>query len=278
MTEQFINKSTLKDNYSVVPNAMINDIGLDADCLAVMMYLLSKPSNWVVKPTNIQNRFNFGKDKSYRVINQLIKKNYIKREEHRVEGQYASFTYYVYDSPFPCLPEAAEPDTAEPDTANKDTTKYLKILSKESTNGEPLNNGSPPKPINEWQYYKNCLAGYTSYKDGEAIIGQLLVKARGAGYKIKEEKDKLVLSVLEKGLQKKPEGNVRAYLFSIFNSITKEMATIRVVDPERSKWEARARAYDMGKGNWIFNNCPNPNDPEFKHHCPLKYLSLFGVN
>ena len=45
MTEQFINKSTLKDNYSVIPNNMLNDEGLDADCLAVMVYLLSKPSN-----------------------------------------------------------------------------------------------------------------------------------------------------------------------------------------------------------------------------------------
>ena len=274
MTEQFIIKSSLKDNYSIVPNNLINDEGIDADCLAVLLYLLSKPTNWMVKPSNIQNRFKYGKDKTYRVINKLIQRSYIKREELREVGQYASFTYYVYDSPFPCLP-----DTAKSDTANKDTTKYLKILSKESTNGEPLENGSPPKPINEWQYYKNCLAGYTSYKDGEAIIGQLLVKARGAGYKIKEEKDKLVLSVLEKGLQKKPEGNVRAYLFSIFNSITKEMATAAIHDPERTKWEARAKTYNMGKGNWIFKaNCPPPTDPEFKHHCPLKYLSLFGVN
>ena len=136
MTEQFINKSTLKDNFTVIPNNMLNDIGLDTDCLAVLVYLLSKPSNWIVKPTNIQNRFNFGKDKAYRIINQLIKKQYIVREEHRVEGQYASFTYYVYDSPFPCLPETAKPEAAEPETANKDTTKYLKILNKESTKGE----------------------------------------------------------------------------------------------------------------------------------------------
>ena len=276
MTEQFINKSTLKDNYSVIPNNMLNDEGLDADCLAVLVYLLSKPSNWIVKPTNIQNRFNFGKDKSYRVINHLIKKNYIKREEHRVEGQYASFTYYVYDSPFPCLPETAEPDTAEPDTANKDTTKYRDILSKESTKGEQPK--TAPNDINEWQYYKNVLAGYTNYTDGEKIIGQLLVMARKAGYKIPEEKDRLVLNVLARGLQQAPKGNVRAYLFQIFNNIIKENKVAATVDPVRSRWEARAKAYDMGKGNWIFANCPKPDDPEFKHHCPPKYLSLFGVN
>ena len=275
MTEQFINKSTLKDNYSVVPNAMINDVGLDADCLAVMLYLLSKPNNWIVKPTNIQNRFNFGKDKAYRIINKLIKKQYIVREEHRVEGQYASFTYYVYDSPFPCLPEAAEPEAAEPEAANKDTTKYLKILNKESTKGEEQKNA--PTNINEWQYYKNVLAGYTTYKDGEDIVGQLFVMATKAGYKAKEEKDRLILNVLARGLQQAPKGNVRAYLFQIFKNITTENKVAAEVDPVRTRWEARANTYNKGKGNWIFKNCPPPSDPEFRFHCPSQYLHLFGV-
>jgi len=272
LTEQFIIKSSLKDNYSIVPNNLINDEGIDADCLAVLLYLLSKPTNWMVKPSNIQNRFKYGKDKTYRVINKLIKRSYIKREEQREVGQYASFTYYVYDSPFPCLSE-----TAEPDTANKDTTKNLKILSKESTNGEQPK--TAPNDINEWQYYKNVLAGYTTYKDGEDIIGQLFVMARKAGYKVQEEKDRLVFNVLARGLQQAPKGNVRAYLFQIFNNITKENKVAAEVDPVRTKWEARAKTYNMGKGNWIFKaNCPPPTDPEFKHHCPLKYLSLFGVN
>jgi len=275
VTEQFINKSTLKENYSVIPNNMLNDEGLDADCLAVMVYLLSKPSNWIVKPTNLQNRFKFGKDKTYRVINQLIKKQYIVREEHRVEGQYASFTYYVYDSPFPCLPETAKPDTAEPDTANKDTTKYLKILNKESTKGEEQK--TAPTNINEWQYYKNVLAGYTTYKDGEDIVGQLFVMATKAGYKAKEEKDRLILNVLARGLQQAPKGNVRAYLFQIFKNITTENKVTAQVDPVRTRWEARANTYNKGKGNWIFKNCPPPTDPEFKHHCPPQYLHLFGV-
>ena len=271
VTEQFINKSTLKENYSVIPNNMLNDEGLDADCLAVMVYLLSKPNNWIVKPTNIQNRFKYGRDKTYRVINQLVKRQYIVREEHRTDGKYSSFSYYVYDSPFPCLS-----DTAEPYTANQHTTKYLKLLSKESTNGEQPK--TAPNDINEWQYYKNVLAGYTNYTDGEKIVGQLLVMARKAGYKVQEEKDRLVLNVLARGLQQAPKGNVRAYLFQIFNNITTENKVAAEVDPVRTKWEARAKTYNMGKGNWIFKaNCPPPTDPEFKHHCPPQYLSLFGV-
>jgi len=271
VTEQFINKSTLKDNYSVIPNNMLNDEGLDSDCLAVMVYLLSKPSNWIVKPTNIQNRFSFGKDKAYRIINQLIKRKYIVREEHRLEGKYSSFTYYVYDSPFPCLS-----DTALSDTANKDITKYRDILSKEKIQ-KAEQPKTAPTDINEWQYYKNVLAGYTTYKDGEDIVGQLFVMAVKAGYKVKEEKDRLVLNVLARGLQQAPKGNVRAYLFQIFNNITKENKVAAQVDPVRSRWEARAKSYDYGKNSWIFKNCPPPDDPDFRQHCPQQYLHLFGV-
>ena len=275
MSEQFINKSTLKDNYSVIPNNMLNDEGLDSDCLAVMVYLLSKPSNWIVKPTNIQNRFKFGRDKTYKVINQLVARKYIVREEHRTEGKYTSFSYYVYDSPFPGLS-----DTAEPYTANQYTTKYRDIQSKEKIQKAEQKKFAPtvPENMNEWQYYKNVLAGYTTFQDGENIVGQLLKKAHSAGYKNKEEKDRLVLTILRRGLENKPEGNVRAYLFQIFNNVTGEFRAAAQVDPERSKWEARARAYDFGKNNWIFKStCPPPDDPDFRLHCPAKYLHLFGV-
>ena len=273
MTEQFIIKSSLKDNYSIVPNNLINDEGIDADCLAVLLYLLSKPSNWMVKPSNIQNRFKYGKDKTYRIINKLIQRSYIKREEQREVGQYASFTYYVYDSPFPCLS-----DTAKSDTANKDTTKYLKILSKEKI----LMPDQPKTDLNQvtqnYKWYKNWLTEYTSFKQAGVIIGLLRKMAHKKGWKTNEEKDKLVLDVFERAANAKPEGDIYAYLLVVFNNITSEIKVAATVDPVRSKWEARARAYDMGQGSWIFKNCPNPNDPEFKHHCPLKYLNLFGVN
>ena len=272
MTEQFINKSTLKDNYSVVPNNMLNDEGLDADCLAVMVYLLSKPSNWIVKPTNIQNRFNFGKDKAYRIINQLIKKKYIVREEHRLEGKYSSFTYYVYDSPFPCLS-----DTAEPYTANQHTTKYLKLLSKESTNGEQPKTAPTNEVSESYKWYKNWLTEYTSYKEAGVIIGKLRKMAHEKGWKSNEDKDKLVLSIFERAANAKPEGDIYAYLLVMFKNITSEIKVAATVDPVRSRWEARAKAFNYGKGNWIFKNCPPPDDPEFRHHCPAQYLHLFGV-
>tara|TARA_R100001129_G_C5276497_1_gene235587 strand:- start:247 stop:1056 length:810 start_codon:yes stop_codon:yes gene_type:complete len=265
MNETFIIKSSLKDNYSIIPNDVINNGRLSSDCLAVLVYLLSKPSNWVVKPSNIQNRFGFGKDKAYKVIADLIQERYIIREEVRTEGKYAQFTYYVYDSPFPCLP-----DTAEPDTANKDTTKYRDILSKEKIQ---MAEQDKPVPQNEWQWYKNWLAEYTSFKEAGDIVGQLLSMAFKAGYKTKEEKDKLVLAVLQRGAENKPEGNVRAYLFKIFQNITTEN---KYEDKDANKWQLYAQMWQ--KGNWYINTCPRPDDPSFVNFCPKEYQHLFERN
>ena len=165
MTEQFINKSTLKDNFTVIPNNMLNDEGIDADCLAGMVYLLSKPSNWIVKPTNIQNRFKFGRDKTYRVINQLVKKKYIVREEHRTEGKYSSFSYYVYDSPFPGLPY-----TAEPYTANQYTTKYREVLSKEKILMTDQLKTDLNTVSESYKWYKNWLTEYKMVNDTIDIL------------------------------------------------------------------------------------------------------------
>ena len=265
MSETFIIKSSLKDNYSIIPNDIINNERLGADSVAVLIYLLSKPSNWIVKPSNIQNRFGFGKDKSYKVIADLIEQKYIVREEHREDGKYAQFTYYVYDSPFPCLS-----DTALSDTANKDITNKRDILSKEKIQMAEQEN---PVPQNEWQYYKNVLAGYTSYKDGESILGQLFKMAHKSGYKSNEQKDNIVLTVLRRSAENKPEGNVRAYLFKVFDNLTSEN---KYEDTEQTKWEIYAEQWSRGK--WIIKDCPRPDTVEFLSHCPQKYQYLFGVN
>ena len=76
MTETFINKSTLQENYSTLPNKLINDEKLSGDGLAVLVYLLSKPADWKVNAQNIANRFGYGINKVYQIIKQLIRKNY----------------------------------------------------------------------------------------------------------------------------------------------------------------------------------------------------------
>ena len=271
MSEDFIIKSSLKDNYSVMPNDLINNDRLDADSLAVLVYLLSKPSNWIVKPTNIQNRFQYGKEKTYKIIKVLMDERYIYRQVHRVENKYDGYTYYVYDSPFPDFQETEKQYTEKQETENQYTTKEREVLSKEKIQ---MAEQGKPVPQNEWQWYKNWLTEYTSFKEAGDIIGQLLSMSFKAGYKDRADKEKLVLSILRKGAENKPEGNVRAYLFKIFDNQTKELSALNI-DREQTKWETYAGMW--GRGRWSVNDCPRPDDPQFKTYCPAKYQYLFEV-
>ena len=88
MTDQFINRSALTENFTVFPNALLNDDRLTGEGLALMVYLLSKPSSWQLSPTNIRKRFKWGKDKAYKVINGLIECGYIIKEAQRDGGKF----------------------------------------------------------------------------------------------------------------------------------------------------------------------------------------------
>jgi hypothetical protein len=118
MTDTLIIRSNLQENFAVLPNEMINDENLTSDALAVLVYLLSKPNDWQVRPTNLRNRFGWGKDKVYRILANLEQLGYMRRESSRNDGQFAETRYFVMDSPCPDFP-----DTVLPDTENKDTYK-----------------------------------------------------------------------------------------------------------------------------------------------------------
>ena len=129
MTETFINKSTLQENYSTLPNKLINDEKLSGDGLAVLVYLLSKPSDWKVNAQNIANRFGYGINKVYQIIKQLIQYGYVKKDVIRDQGKFTQIVYHVYDQPFHCLPQM---DLPQMDIS--ETYKVKKEQSKEITN------------------------------------------------------------------------------------------------------------------------------------------------
>ena len=122
MTDKLIIRSALTENYTVIPNALLNDTEISGECLAMMVYLLSKPSDWQLSVKNLMKRFGWGRDKTYQTIAGLIERGYVIKNAQRNGGKFNSYTYFVYDTPqkppFPDLP-----DTVLPDTANQYITK-----------------------------------------------------------------------------------------------------------------------------------------------------------
>ena len=122
MTDQLVNRSLLKENFTVLPNALLNDAALSGEGLALMVYLLSKPVNWKLAVADIGKRFSWGRDKTYKVIGHLMAVGYIVKEEHRNGGKFKNCIYKIYDTP-QISPFPEKPDTVLPDTANQDYIK-----------------------------------------------------------------------------------------------------------------------------------------------------------
>jgi len=122
MTDQFINRSALTENFTVLPNALLNDDRVSGEGLALMVYLLSKPPSWQLSPTDIRKRFKWGRDKAYRVIADLIECGYIVKDAEREGGRFNVHVYFIYDTPqISPLPE--KPYPVKPYPVNQDTIK-----------------------------------------------------------------------------------------------------------------------------------------------------------
>jgi hypothetical protein len=122
-------------NYTVIGNRPMNDERLSAEALGLLTYLLSRPDDWNVVPSQLATRFNCGRDKMQRIIRELVDAGYIVRLRVRnvKEKTFARTEYLVFDEPEavgehpeaygqpqPEKPSPAFPSPANPPLLNKD--------------------------------------------------------------------------------------------------------------------------------------------------------------
>ena len=121
------------------------DRNLSFEARGMLAYLLSKPVDWIVKPTDLEQQC--GRDRVYRILNELIHAGYIVRTEVKEKGKHIGIDYAVYEIP----PYPEKPDTVSPDTEKPDIREQRGIQNRESisapTNGavKSSSNGQPKK-------------------------------------------------------------------------------------------------------------------------------------
>ena len=57
-----IKRSKHTTDYTVIPNAIMEDRDLDCECLGMLTYLIGKPSNWKIQAEFLGKRFGWGQD------------------------------------------------------------------------------------------------------------------------------------------------------------------------------------------------------------------------
>lgn len=122
-------------NFTTVPNGLVNDSRLSAEAVGVALYLLSKPPEWVVRLRDLQGRFQCGRDRVRRIIQELERAGYLVRVMARAEGKFAKVDFEVFDVPQTDNPQPGteNPATVNPATVNPALNKERGLQNIEST-------------------------------------------------------------------------------------------------------------------------------------------------
>ncbi|MFA0813942.1 helix-turn-helix domain-containing protein, partial [Microbulbifer epialgicus] len=140
-------------NYLVVANSVVCDRRISFAASGLLLHLLSKPDHWEVSASALAKEAQEGRDKIYKLLNELIESGYCERITNRDEkGKMIGTDYEISDAPrdsqklsnpLPENPDTDLPDTDNPDTANPDTdfpTQESKD-TKKITTGERITTG-----------------------------------------------------------------------------------------------------------------------------------------
>ncbi len=89
-------------SFTTLGNDPIDDERLSPDALGVLTYLLSKPDDWEVRPSQLRRRFSrVGRDKMQRILGELIDAGYMLRRKARnpLTGAFERDKFLVFDEP-----------------------------------------------------------------------------------------------------------------------------------------------------------------------------------
>lgn len=125
--------------YFAISRALTQDKRLSFEARGVLAYLLSKPSDWIVRIQDLQKEGGCGRDRIYRILKELRDAGYLHRDqEHQPNGAFVWGPYRVYEQPFTdkadmvaqhqeaTQPFTEKPYTVKPDTANTEMAKHGK--------------------------------------------------------------------------------------------------------------------------------------------------------
>lgn len=109
-------------NYTVIPNALLQDERLALDEKGLLCFLLHLPEDWVVRQGDLKKRCGVSKDKMQRLMRRLIELGYVLMVKSRDDDtqKFGANEYHVYDQPQATAGEPAncnEPQPEKPATA-----------------------------------------------------------------------------------------------------------------------------------------------------------------
>ncbi len=132
--------------FAVIDRRLLEDARLSWAARGVLGYLLAKPDDWTLKVEDLRRRGDLGRDALYKILKQLQRAGYLRRELTRnADARVSGVVYTVFEVPearFPEKPDTAQPAPARPTLLNNYRTK--EPVNQETTTTDD-NNAERPR-------------------------------------------------------------------------------------------------------------------------------------
>ena len=149
MTDRYIFKKKVFDDYTVLANPLIKDKSLSWQARGLLVYLLSKPDNWTVTKQDLAGQSPAGGDAVATILKELESKFYVKRNKFQNELGRWEWETFVFDEPYTIPPRTVHGqggnivNTDIPSTTTKKGTlvdAMLKYSKSDPNDIDPLAN------------------------------------------------------------------------------------------------------------------------------------------
>lgn len=138
-----------QNNFTTIPNHIINDARLSFKSKGLFLYLISKPDGWFFSADRISNDCNDGKKSVLSGLKELENCGLLSRNNIRINGVFKGFDYVLSFDFLPCTPNGSTVSPCSPKrqtqkrqtqngSSNKDSLSKKEILEEEKRNNKIL--------------------------------------------------------------------------------------------------------------------------------------------
>jgi hypothetical protein len=114
------------DHFARIPNDWLRDDRLSLEARGLLAQIMSHRPGWNLSIRSISAQNHIGKEKVRRIIEELMKFEYLERSEKQGKDEKGRMTSYDYITRDP-LPRTGEPRTENPHTGDRPTKKTIPI-------------------------------------------------------------------------------------------------------------------------------------------------------
>lgn len=118
--------------YFCMARAAAQDENLSFEARGVISYLLSKPDNWQILPSDLMKEGHIGRDQTYRILNELKSAGYLLFQRiHTAKGVFIGVEYRLFEvpQPLPEKPDAGKPFTGNPQLHNTESSQSRELAA-----------------------------------------------------------------------------------------------------------------------------------------------------